>query len=353
MSAADAVLYQQDRFPVFQNRMYASAQAAMDCPTGDIQLIQDARTGLVRNAAFQPEKVVYDAAYQNEQGHSGVFDAHMERIATLIVERVGARRLIEVGCGKGLFLQKLRRLGAEVTGFDPAYEGADPAIKAVAFDAQSALRADGLILRHVLEHMADPVSFLGDLAAANGGDGLIYIEVPCFDWILSHRAWFDIFYEHVNYFRLSDFHRIFGQVLFAKHSFGGQYLSVIAKLSSLRAPAPDPADVVAMPPRFLPDFGRTVGSAGAGPVVWGGASKGVIFSLVSQRNGVSVAHVIDINPAKQGLHLPGVGLKVEAPADILPHLPFGAEIVVMNPNYMDEIRALGGPGFQYRSVHDF
>ena len=65
---------------------------------------------------------------------------------------------------------------------------------------------------------------------------MIYIEVPCFDWIIEHGAWFDIFYEHVNYFRLDDFRRAFGKVIHAGRSFGGQYLSVIADLDTLRVP---------------------------------------------------------------------------------------------------------------------
>ncbi len=51
----------------------------------------------------------------------------------------------------------------------------------------------GLILRHVLEHVPNPYSFLCDLRDANGGKGLIYIEFLCFDWICEKRSWFDIF----------------------------------------------------------------------------------------------------------------------------------------------------------------
>ena len=55
-------------------------------------------------------------------------------------------------------------------------------------------------------------------------------KVPCFDWICSKRAWFDIFYEHVNYFRLSDFGRIFGRLVHADRAFGGQYCASSATL---------------------------------------------------------------------------------------------------------------------------
>lgn len=48
----------------------------------------------------------------------------------------------------------------------------------VYFSSDLNIKGRGLILRHVLEHVEDPVSFLFELAAANGNEGLIYIEVP-------------------------------------------------------------------------------------------------------------------------------------------------------------------------------
>lgn len=337
---------------MFQNRMYDSVAEARGCPRGDIRIVQDAETGLVRNAAFDPSLMHYDSAYQNEQGLSAQFDAHLDRIADLVLALLGTEGLVEVGCGKALFLDKLRRRGADITGFDPAYEGDDPTILRRVFVEDLGIRSRGLILRHVLEHIDDPVAFLFRLAAANGHQGLIYIEVPCLDWILENRAWFDFFYEHVNYFRLSDFRRIFGRTLYLGRSFNGQYLTVIGDLASLRRPAFHPDDKVVIPEPFLPEPHAFSANAERQTVIWGGASKGVIFSLLRERAGTPVARVIDINPRKQGKYLAATGLKVEAPQTVLGDLAEGAEILVMNPNYLEEIREMGGPKFQYRAIND-
>ncbi len=116
---------------------------------------------------------------------------------------------------------------------DPAYEGSNSSIVKEYFGPGSGLSADGVILRHVLEHIQDPIAFLAGIRDANGGRGKIYIEVPCFDWICDRRAWFDISYEHVNYFRLSDFYRMFGTVHDAGHVFNGQYIYAVADLATL------------------------------------------------------------------------------------------------------------------------
>lgn len=338
-------LYRQANLPIFQNRMYDSAEAGRSCPMGDMVLVEDLQTGLVRNAAFDDALMDYDAAYQNEQGNSRKFQAHLTDVASLIETKMGRSNLVEVGCGKGTFFELLLSRGADIVGYDPTYEGDNPRIRREYFSESLGIRGDGLILRHVLEHIEDPVDFLRRLATANGSRGLIYIEVPCFDWICDHRAWFDIFYEHVNYFRLSDFHRIFGRVVHADRGFGGQYLRVIADLSSLQRPQRDEADPVRFPDDFTQRLEQEAGSQFGTCVVWGGASKGVIFSLLRERAGFTVDRVIDINPAKQGRFLPATGIQVQSPESGLKGLPAGTIIHVMNPNYLDEVQAMVGPDF--------
>lgn len=341
-------LYRQHDFPVFQNRMYATAAEAVACPRGDIELVEDTTTGLVYNAAFRPELLTYDRDYQNEQGHSPAFREHLEAVADVVERRLGREGLVEVGCGKGLFVRLLADRGVDVTGFDPAYEGDDPRIIARPFVPEERMHARGLVLRHVLEHIDDPVAFLRQLREANGGKGLLYVEVPCLDWIITRRAWFDVFYEHVNYFRLSDFRRMFGAVVQADRLFGGQYLGVVVDLATLRAPALDPHDRVVFPD----DFARAAHAAPEGErvAVWGGASKGVIFSLLRQRAGRPVDVVIDINPAKQGRYLPATGLRVQSPAQALASLPAGSVIHVMNSMYLAEIERMGGDGYRYVTI---
>ncbi len=333
----DTLLYEARNFPVFQNRMYESETAARHCPRGDIRLVEDARTGLVRNAAFDPELLVYDAHYQNEQGLSPAFRAHLDDVADLVLEHMRGQRVIEIGCGKGGFLNMLAGRGLDVTGYDPAYEGDDPRIVPDLFGAGArAPEAGGFVLRHVLEHIPDPVAFLRKVARANGGQGLVYIEVPCLDWICENSAWYDIFYEHVNYFRLSDFGRMFERVLHADRGFGGQYLCVLADLAKLRPPGRDPSDRAALPVDLTPWFD------GPDPLVWGAGSKGVIYSLLRGRAGCGVAGVTDINPAKQGHFLAASALLVEAPDRALERLPPGTPILVMNPMYLDEVRRMSG-----------
>ena len=287
MSGA-TMLYEQSAFPIFQNRMYDSAQEARACPRGDIRLVQDGVSGLVYNAAFRPELMNYDAAYQNEQAHSPSFKSHLEQVATIVERNLGTDGLVEVGCGKAYFLELLQSRGCSITGFDPTYEGQNPAVQLRYFGDGVTVSASGLVLRHVLEHVQDPVGFLDGLREANGG-GLIYIEVPCFDWILrastpgstsststSTTSGLEISRAHV---------RPGGE---GGHLFGGQYLYVVADLATLATAVSSPADRVGLSGtifwrRAKPS--RASDRVGGASAVWGAASKGVIFALLRQRCG--------------------------------------------------------------------
>ena len=153
------------------------------------------------------------------------------------------------------------------------------------------------------------------------------------------------------YFRLVDFHRMFGKVYESGHIFGGQYLYVVADLATLQKPVFNQADKFSFPSNFSSGIERlAVLTKGKRNVVWGGASKGVIFTLYMQREGVKIDLIIDINPAKQNKFIAASGLKICSPEDGLRNLQQGDDIFVMNSNYLKEIIELTNNQFNYIKV---
>ncbi len=347
-------LYKVEQLPVFQNRLYSSENAAKNCIKGNIDLVQDLKTGLVFNRMFNNSLMRYDAEYQNEQALSHQFQLHLNTVSKIIARNFADKTLIEVGCGKGFFLEYLQNLSFNVTGFDPTYEGSNQNIVKEYFSPELNLRADGIILRHVLEHVPDPVDFLAKISRSNGNKGKIYIEIPCFDWICKQRAWFDIFYEHVNYFRINDFYRIFGKVYETGHLFNGQYLYVVADLASLQTPIFDEQCYFDFPANFLSSVSefaeRLQINSDKIPLIWGGASKGVIFAIFMSRAGVDIKYITDINPAKQGKYLPVTALLVQKPKEIIKQLHSNTDVYVVNSNYLEEIVKFTNNKYNYIAV---
>jgi SAM-dependent methyltransferase len=349
------VFFRALQVPVLQNRMFESAAAARESQTGDVVLGRDPLTGIVCNIEFDSDLVEYGTDYQNEQAHSAVFQKHLAQVEAVVARHFVGKKILEVGCGKGRFLEELRSRGFDVVGLDPAYEGDNPHIQRIGLGDVSPTRREAVILRHVLEHVQNPLSFLELIKASVRGSRLIYIEVPCLDWILANRAWFDVFYEHVNYFSLADFDRLFGTVLACGRLFGGQYIFVVADLSSLRKP--DGASAVVFPPDFESSRETAVALARKSErcAIWGAGAKGSLLAAhLARCNATKSLLAIDINPAKQGRYLPGSGLPVIAPELALRTLRARDPIFVMNSNYLEEVINLSDNRFSYISMdhHD-
>jgi hypothetical protein len=101
-------LLRLDGIPVYQNKMFESVSAARSCPRGDLLLVQDEASGLVHNDAFNPDLLSYDGSYQNEQGHSSAFRAHLTQVLGIVDRHFHGMSILEIGCGKGAFLDLLR-----------------------------------------------------------------------------------------------------------------------------------------------------------------------------------------------------------------------------------------------------
>lgn len=363
--SADHVAFdRRPRVPVHQNGLCATREAALATPTGVLEMTGCRACGFVWNAAFEPELLVYDAAYENDQTCSPAFRAHFEdRAARVLAAMSDIRpaRVVEVGCGQGDFLAHLSEAGGarigRATGFDPAWRGADgegpgraaihrryygPATAGLAGGAP-----DAIVSRHTIEHVPDPVGFLSSLREAAGRDAptRIFVETPCIGWVIANGQMQDLFYEHCSIFTAGSLARALRESGFgparAGHVFGGQYLWAEGGFGADEAPAPEIPDFAgweAAKARYVAHWrGVVEAAAERGPVyLWGGGSKGVTFTLLVDPHAERLAGAVDINPRKQGGHLPVTGLPIVAP-QALP--ASGATVIVMNPVYHAEIEA--------------
>jgi hypothetical protein len=78
----------------------------------------------------------------------------------------------------------------------------------------------------------------------------------------------------------------------------------------------------------------TEAGAGQGWAIWGAGAKGV--SLASALQSLGPSFVVDTNPAKQGMFLPGTGIPVISPLD--DRLADIRVVLVANANYLNEIK---------------
>ena len=96
-------------------------------------------------------------------------------------------RVLDVGAGSGEFAFLMTRLGKTVTGIEPNVDYAAYCRDELGLDVRTSHLAPDLFrpgqfdlirMNHVLEHLNNPVRYLGEIAKWLAPDGLLYIEVP-------------------------------------------------------------------------------------------------------------------------------------------------------------------------------
>jgi hypothetical protein len=320
---------------------------------GSMRLRTQPDLGFTENADFRAELVRYDEHYQNSQAGSALFQHHMQRVCDIIKARFPLdAKIVEVGCGKGDFVALLEANEfRNVAGFDAAYEGDRANISARYLTDDDRIDADLVVLRHTVEHVVAPHHFLAMLARIFSSGCEVYLEVPCFDWIRKNGAFFDVTYEHVNYFTLESLCALFdGVVVERGRMFGDQYIYCIAKLEerSVRFGAlydsgpwlDEPFE--ALFPTLLGkmELVEATLEQGGRLYLWGAATKGCLFLYHCSRQqkiAQSIAFAIDINPGKIGKYLPGSGIPIRSPDALFSQAGTADLLCIANPNYFDEI----------------
>ena len=206
--------------------------------------------------------------------------------------------------------------------------------------------------------------------AGRDRDKWIVFETPDFLRVAQEAAFWDIYYEHCSYFTPGTHARVFRRnaldVTRLELAYDDQYIIQYARPRAADGANPVPAldleDDLAQIRNLVAEFPRNVTAIqdqwrrriqsahaeGKTIVLWGGGSKAVSF-LTTLGLSEEVRAAVDINPFKQGKFTPGTGHPVVAPEtlhEIDPDL-----VIVMNPVYLPEIRAmLSGMGLTLETI---
>lgn len=345
------IIFSATQVPILQNRVYNTIEEAKSAKVGELEICFEAGFGW--NEKFSEELIKYDDQYNNSVP-SSIFDAYYDRIADYLASHydITSGPVIDIGCGKGTFLKRMaKRYTFNGIGIDPSYEGPSK-IDNLTFlaeefhEGQVKLKPSLVICRHTLEHISKPTDFLKSIINAFPKDIQfpIFCEVPDLDWIIEQKSWWDFCYEHVNYFTRSSFARCMenagcGQVKVTTE-FAGQYLWAegIVTLQSSKNKLQDSSSIGNMNAYIEEMIKKAKELSGSRKlVIWGMATKGVMYALHAANHGVHISYGIDINKEKQQKFAPVSGLRIDAP-ETLP-LNESYAVICMNPNYQSEIAA--------------
>lgn len=362
------VFYRVDSVPAHSCLLMDSRDEAEAYPRGRLDLAFCRQCGFITNVSYEPSLRDYSQRYEETQHFSAHFNNFARRLARRWVEEYGlyGKTILEIGCGKGEFLELLCTLGDNRgIGFDP---GVHPErlnaeanqrirfVKDYYSERYQSTEADAICCRHTLEHIGEPDELVAAIRNNIGDreDVVLLFELPDTTRVLRECAFWDLYYEHCSYFTSGSLARLFRRNRFdpteLQRDFDDQYLLLGARPAAdreqprfdlekdLETTAADVAyfaehhcSVIEQWQRRLQGFGVD----GRRAVIWGGGSKGVAF-LSTLKVGPAIDFVVDINPHKHGKFMPGTGHPVVGPEHLRDHRP--DLVIIMNPVYMTEVR---------------
>ena len=337
-------LYLKD-IPTISNLVYKTYEEALTAPVADVDLLVCKKCTFIYNQIFCEDDVVYTSDYNNNQFYSTIFKDYInEQIDRIIANYIKKDDVIvEIGCGKGYFIRELlkKTITKEVKcgyGFDTTYDGEEyiPELNLRYYrsyynEQYRHLNPNIIILRHVIEHIKNPVDFLKPIYDSLSENTIVFIETPNVDWILQNGVVYDFSYEHCSYYNPYSIsvmlENIGFEVLDITDEFGGQYMLIVAMVSRKRN-----LDKELFERRLKQTTDELYGKVSA---LWGAGAKGITFVNQFDKKRQLIKCLIDINEGKQNKFAASTGHIIISPDDIF---KYGInKIFVLNANYYDEI----------------
>lgn len=333
---------------------------------------------LVQIPEFEtPDNIFSEYAYFSSYSKSWL--EHVENYTNMISKKnnLGKNSLVvELASNDGYLLQFFKQKGIPVIGIEPAHNVAkvaeDKGIKTITefFGEKLAerlatekIKADLIIGNNVLAHVPNINDFVKGMSILLKSDGSINMEFPHLLQLIKHNQFDTIYHEHFSYFSLYTVKKIFefhnleifdveeilthggslriyskhkenknfkiknsvNEILEKEKTFGlletSFYLEFSKAIESIK--------------KELTDFFNTAKKDGKKIVCYGAAAKGNTLLNYCRIGREYVEYVVDKNPHKQGLYLPGSHLQIKEPEEIKKTKP---DFVVILPwNIKDEI----------------
>lgn len=370
--------------PRYALQRHTDRQSALKCKKENVHFVYCINCQFAYNKDFDPSKMNYKEDIDASRRYSKYFNDYLVSVCKQINEvfSVRGKRVVEVGCGDGQFLIELRKLFTyKGWGFDPSLikSGNVPHYKDIKFLSDYYNNKyfnddpDLIVLRHIVEHIADPKGFLASIISAQGTHPLgIYIEVPSWEWAVAHDQIMMFANDHCSYYSKNSLNLALNLCGFRceriNASFANEYLQYFGEKNSKdafnfaikdktrhlkeysgRNLNDKTISFIKRIPKILDRFNSYFADTSGNAVLWGAAGKGTMLLSTLGISYKQLPFVVDSNPNRHNTYIPVTGQQVIPPARLRLIQP--RYVLITNPNYYREIASqLASLGIKARII---
>lgn len=146
---------------------------------------------------------IYNEKWALTHNHNPIAQDVAKSLSAIAGKTLGSQsgaKILDIGCGSGVLVDRLSRIGYEAFGIDwsePAIQFAKQHMKGLFLVANVedlnpqdlGFQFDMITASHILEHLVDPHSFLRLVARLLKPQGCLVIAVPNLNWYDPESAW--------------------------------------------------------------------------------------------------------------------------------------------------------------------
>lgn len=289
---------------------------------------------VIRAVAFSPEM----GAFRLKQLGSWISRNHLQN-----------KKILEVGCGKGEYIDLLQKAGAtKVVGLEFSERNIASAIKTgftvqqgylgAGFKKPENFQFDAFSIFSFLEHWPNPNEGLGILHSILGDTALGLVEVPNFELILSKGLYSEFTTDHIFYFDKKSLTFLLEKNGFEVISIESVWYDYILSAEVRKKSSLDVSNFLKIQNSVKSQLNNFIDQFELKQVAIWGAGHQALAVIAMAGIAPRVKYVVDSAPFKQGKYTPATHLPIVSPDLILKDPP--KSIVIMAAGYSDEIAGL-------------
>lgn len=257
------------------------------------------------------------------------------------------KRIIEIGCGQGEYLEVLKEFDVESYGIENrealVYRARDKGLRVKhGFVTNSCIfeeneKFDAFLMFNFLEHQPEPNKMMQSLYKLLNDQGVGLITVPCFEYMMKYGAYYELMRDHIAYYTFDTLRilvELNGFEVLEQEIINRDTISIIVRKRGKY-------QLQTMKEGFSAiknDFSRLIQNCrenGKKLAIWGASHQGFTVAA-SLELGNDIAYIVDSAPFKQGKYSPGSHIKIISPQQFFNN-PSDV-IIIIAPGYSEEIR---------------